>query len=1113
MEESKKLMGRLIERGYPTRLTKKARKRAWFNPRETLLQANDRIESHDQKLICVTTFSTKSNEIKKAVNKHWPMISNDLGCQDLPLHSFKKAKNIHDYVVCSLLGTTPMPSITSLWNLPPILGHFKCGSCKACPSTIQTKEFIFKHHRVKLKSHTNCNTEDPSTPNVADQNLDQIIEEKSLDDNNWRSRPPAPPEQGKKPQNGRKSGPPTPSKQGNKPQGKRRARVKTRHPRSPPSAVDGEEAMKGTSVPPRAVDSENATRDKTIPPIAMNSEEATRDTLDQTIEEKSLDDNNWRSRPSAPPEQGNKPQNGPKSGPPAPSKQGNKPQGKRRARDKTRHPRPISDIIVQKQIKTAEKTSIEQSPAPSATVQKLDQTNEKTFNEEPPLPDIAIQRPYQETEDTSIKQSLPPSAVDGEKGTKDTGPTTNVADQKLDPTIEEKPLEEPPPPDIAIQRPDQETEDTSIKQSLPPSAVDGEKGTKDTVPMTNVADQKLDQTIEEKPLEDSLPPSAVDGEKGTKDTVPTTNVADQKLDQTIEEKPLEESLPPSAVDGEQGTKDTVPTTNVADQKLDQTIAEKPLEEPPPPDITIQRPDQETEDTSIKQSLPPSAVDGEKGTKDTVPTTNVTDQKLDQTIEEKPLEEPPPPDIAIQRPDQDTEDTSIKQSLPPSAVDGEKGTKDTVPTINVADQKLDQTIEEKPLEEPPPPDIAIQRPDQETEDTSIKQSLPPSAVDGEMGTKDTVPTTNVADQKLDQTIEEKPLEEPPPPDIAIQRPDQETEDTSIKQSLPPSAVDGEMGTKDTVPTTNVADQKLDQTFGQKPLEEPPPPDIAIQRPDQETEDISIKQSLPPSAVDGEMGTKDTVPTTNVADQKLDQTIEEKPLEEPPLPDIAIQRPDQETEDTSIKQVIILSLLKCICANLKDIMFGTEVLVLITQRESHHLLILPSRGQIKKLRTHQLNRVCLLVQWMVKRAQRTQYLQQMLLTRSWIGQLRKNHLKSHHLLILPSRGRIKKLRTHQLNRDCLLVQWTVKRAQRTQYLQQMLLTRSRIRQLRKNHLKSRHLLILPSRGRIKKLRTHQLNRVCLLVQWMVKRAQRTQYQQQKLLTRSWIRQLRKNHLKSH
>ncbi|XP_078537965.1 uncharacterized protein LOC144823305 isoform X17 [Lissotriton helveticus] len=687
--------------------------------------------------------------------------------------------------------------------------------------------------------------------------------------NNWRSRPPAHPEQGHKPQNGRKSGPWAPSKQGNKLQGERRARAKTRHPR-PISDVLVQRQIKIAEK--TSIEQNGRTSGPWAPSKQGNNPQGERRARAKTRHPRPISDV-LVQRQIKIAEKTSIQQNGRKSGPWAPSKQGNKPQGERRARAKTRHPRPISDVLVQKKNKIAEKTSIEQSPAFSAAVQKMDQTIEKKPHDKPPPPDTATQRPDQETEETSIKQSLAPSAVDGEKGTKDALPTTNVADQKLDPTIEKKSLEElpttnvadqkldqtiekksfeeTPPPDTANQRPDQETEETSIKQSLPPSEVGGENGTKDASPTTNVADQKLDQTIEKKSLEEPPPP----------------DTAIQRPDQETEETSIKQSPPPSAVDGEKGTKDA----------------------PPPPDTAIQRPDQETEETSIKQSPPPSAVDGEKGTKDA----------------------PPPPDTAIQRPDQETEETSIKQSPPPSAVDGEKGTKDA----------------------PQPPDTAIQRPDQETEETSIKQSPPPSAVDGEKGTKDA----------------------PPPPDTAIQRPDQETEETSIKQSPPPSAVDGEKDTKDAPPSSDVVNQKPDLTPEEISLKEtpssstqkrvdvrpkitpssstqkwedvrpkiplqvvrnrirklkstdtkelpqarhsssevhmphhlgyipilktmPPSPDTAIQRPDQETEETSIKQSLPPSAVDGEKGTKDALPTANVADQKLDQKIEKKSLEE-------------------------------------------------------------------------------------------------------------------------------------------------------------------------------------------------------------------------------------------
>ncbi|XP_078541845.1 uncharacterized protein LOC144827386 [Lissotriton helveticus] len=155
--ESDRLIGRLMERGYPRRLVTRARKRAWFSPREDLLQPKERLDNPDR-IVCVTTFCTKSNLIKKAVNKHWEMVADVINHKEPPMHAFKKAKNIRDKVVCSFLETPAPPTLQSIWNLPLVVGHFKCTKCKACPLTLETKVWEYRNHKVNLKTMTNCNT-------------------------------------------------------------------------------------------------------------------------------------------------------------------------------------------------------------------------------------------------------------------------------------------------------------------------------------------------------------------------------------------------------------------------------------------------------------------------------------------------------------------------------------------------------------------------------------------------------------------------------------------------------------------------------------------------------------------------------------------------------------------------------------------------------------------------------------------------------------------------------------------------------------------------------------------------------------------------------------------
>ncbi|XP_078538455.1 uncharacterized protein LOC144823590 isoform X14 [Lissotriton helveticus] len=612
--------------------------------------------------------------------------------------------------------------------------------------------------------------------------------------NNWRSRPPAHPEQGHKPQNGRKSGPWAPSKQGNKPQGERRARAKTRHPR-PISDVLVQRQIKIAEK--TSIEQNGRTSGPWAPSKQGNNPQGERRARAKTRHPRPISDV-LVQRQIKIAEKTSIEQNGLKCGPWAPSKQGNKPQGERRARAKTRHPRPISDVRVQKKNKIAEKTSIEQSPAFSAAVQKMDQTIEKKPHDKPPPPDTATQRPDQETEEPSIKQSLPPSAVDGEKDTKDALPTTNVADQKLDPTIEKKSLEEPPPADTAIQRPDQETEETSIKQSLPPSAVDGEKG----------------------------------------------------------------------------TKDAPPTPDTAIQRPDQETEETSIKQPPPPDTAIQRPDQETEETSIKQSPPPSAVDGEKDTKDAPPSSDVVNQKPDLTPEEISLKETPSsstqkrvdvrPKITPSSSTQKWED--VRPKIPLQVV------RNRIRKLKSTDTKELPQARHSSSEVHMPHHLGY-IPILKT--MSLIKEADSACASGAMSSRHGSIVKQFRSDVSIKRSNKADWKEGYPTSLTHVTPLKEQENQNNTWKEMNKSRDS---SKDKKQSGDVDKQSSSSTSLFPKLIKPPSPYTAIQRPDQETEETSIKQSLPPSAVDGVKGTKDALPTANVADQKLDQKIEKKSLEE-------------------------------------------------------------------------------------------------------------------------------------------------------------------------------------------------------------------------------------------
>lgn len=120
---------------------------------------NDHNRTNDR-IVSVSTFGNRSDKIKKIINQHWSLVSDEMGTTELPLFAFKRGRNVRDLVVSSSLRTTPVPDLRAQLLLPPLVAHFKCGHCKACELTVEQKDFCHPGQRFTLKHHTNCITKD-----------------------------------------------------------------------------------------------------------------------------------------------------------------------------------------------------------------------------------------------------------------------------------------------------------------------------------------------------------------------------------------------------------------------------------------------------------------------------------------------------------------------------------------------------------------------------------------------------------------------------------------------------------------------------------------------------------------------------------------------------------------------------------------------------------------------------------------------------------------------------------------------------------------------------------------------------------------------------------------
>lgn len=125
-------------RDYPSHSINIAKKRACNNNREALLKQNQR--NTTDTLTCVTTFTLDSNRIRKIIKKQWGILQTGELTLPPPRYVFKRTRNLKDILVHTSPPHSTQADQRPLWGLPPVAGHFPCGSCTLCALTESTKE-------------------------------------------------------------------------------------------------------------------------------------------------------------------------------------------------------------------------------------------------------------------------------------------------------------------------------------------------------------------------------------------------------------------------------------------------------------------------------------------------------------------------------------------------------------------------------------------------------------------------------------------------------------------------------------------------------------------------------------------------------------------------------------------------------------------------------------------------------------------------------------------------------------------------------------------------------------------------------------------------------------
>lgn len=130
--ESLKMRNDFIKRGYPKQCLDDALARAKATSDHNS-QPRDRLKRSDPPLICCTTYTPLSHQIKTIVTKHWHVLQADTKCAELfprlPLFTYSRSANLKDKLVHS---DTFDKSHRPRERLDDMTGFFPCRNCTSC---------------------------------------------------------------------------------------------------------------------------------------------------------------------------------------------------------------------------------------------------------------------------------------------------------------------------------------------------------------------------------------------------------------------------------------------------------------------------------------------------------------------------------------------------------------------------------------------------------------------------------------------------------------------------------------------------------------------------------------------------------------------------------------------------------------------------------------------------------------------------------------------------------------------------------------------------------------------------------------------------------------------
>ena len=150
---------RFRERGYCNKIVQNCRDKVGDRDRQSLLTPKPGPSAKESRIVCATTFSPISHDIKSSVQKHWHILSSDpsighsFKCP--PIFANRRSDNLRNVLVRADCYTPPTNFLSTLPG-----GNFTCASCAQCNAMIKGDTFCHPHtgKTFFIKDRISCRT-------------------------------------------------------------------------------------------------------------------------------------------------------------------------------------------------------------------------------------------------------------------------------------------------------------------------------------------------------------------------------------------------------------------------------------------------------------------------------------------------------------------------------------------------------------------------------------------------------------------------------------------------------------------------------------------------------------------------------------------------------------------------------------------------------------------------------------------------------------------------------------------------------------------------------------------------------------------------------------------